>query len=144
MVSKIKIVDLAVQSFNIDKVEDFDIALLTTTMGQSDLIFEIARKLKDKGITVILGGPHATLAYDFDKRIVEIADSVIIGAGEKALPQAIIDYQNHQLKPKYYMPVTSLDGIPFSRLDLLDSSKYYSSTVMIATRNFRTNVNIAL
>lgn len=94
MVAKIKIIDLAVQTFNTLAV-DADIALFTTTMGQSDLIFDIAKKLKSQGVTIIIGGPHATLAYNFDKRIAEIADSVILGAGEKALLQAITDYMNN-------------------------------------------------
>lgn len=133
IVSNIQIVDLAVQKLDVDAVKA-NIALLTTTMGQSDLIFDIARELKKKGVTIILGGAHATLGYSFDKRISEIADTVIIGAGEKALPQAIDDFKENRLQSRYYMPVTTLEGIPFSRLDLLDSKKYYSRTVMIGTR----------
>lgn len=134
LVGKIQIVDLAVQTLNIDNV-DAKIAMLTTTMGQSDQIFDIAQKLKSRGVTIILGGPHATLAYNFDHRIKEIADSVILGNGEISLPTAIRDFKSGKLQSFYNIPITSLDGIPFSRLDLLDHSKYYSSTVIIGTRN---------
>jgi radical SAM superfamily enzyme YgiQ (UPF0313 family) len=130
---RIKIYDLAVESIDLGAPTP-NVALFTTTMPQSDHIFEIAITLKGKGAKVILGGPHATLAYDLDSRIKEIFDSVIIGEGEKALPMALQDCLNGNLQPVYSSPVSSLEGLPFSRLDLLNRSKYYSSTVMIGTR----------
>jgi radical SAM superfamily enzyme YgiQ (UPF0313 family) len=81
-----------------------------------------------------MGGPYATLAYHFDPRIKEIADCVVLGEAEKALPLALEDYGNGRLQPTYSIPVNSLEGVPFSRLDLLDNTKYHSSTVMIGTR----------
>ena len=129
----IKIYDLAVQPFVLSEPLP-DIALLTTTMPQSDHIFMIARSLKAAGVTVFLGGPHVTLSYDLDPRIKEIADCVILGEAEEALPRALQDLKQGRLQPLYSMPVDSLDGIPFSRLDLLDRTKYFSSTAIIGTR----------
>lgn len=129
----ITIYDLAVRPFDFSTRLP-DLALLTTTMPQSDHIFEIARHYKAKGVTTILGGPHATIAYDYDHRIKQIFDSVVIGAGEKALPLALKDFEPGHLKPLYQLPVDTLDGIPYSRLDLLDRKRYISSTAMIATR----------
>jgi radical SAM superfamily enzyme YgiQ (UPF0313 family) len=129
----IKIYDLAVEPFDFDASIP-DLALFTSTMAQFDHICKIAEFLKSKGAKIIIGGPHATLAYDFDPRIREIADSVVLGDGEKALPQALKDYIGGKLKPVYSMPVDSLSGIPFSRLDLLDHRKYFSSTAVIGTR----------
>ena len=129
----IKICDLAVEPLKLSEPLP-DIALLTTTMPQSDHIFEIAKQLKARGVKVLMGGPHVTLAYELDPRIKELADSVVLGEGEKALPRALEDYREGRLRPLYSMPVDSLEGIPFSRLDLLDSRKYYSSTAVIGTR----------
>ena len=132
----IRIYDLAVEPF------DFygpipDVAMFTTTMAQSDHIFRIARFLKLHGSLIILGGPHATLAYGRDPRIQEIADTVILGEAEKALPQSLRDLikgGRDALKPLYHTPVNSLSGMPFARLDLLDSRRYYSVTCLIGTR----------
>jgi radical SAM superfamily enzyme YgiQ (UPF0313 family) len=129
----IKIYDLAVEEFNFQAPMP-DIAMFTTTMAQSDHVFSIARCLKAKGSKIFLGGSYATLAYHFDPRIKEIADCVVLGEGEKALPLALEDYMNGRLQPMYSIPVNSLEGVPFSRLDLLDSRKYYSSTAVIGTR----------
>ena len=129
----IKIYDLAVEEFDFEAPAP-DIAMFTTTMAQSDHVFPIARYLKAKGSKIFLGGPYATLAYHFDPRIKEIADCVVLGEGEKALPLALEDYMNGRLQPTYSIPVNSLEGVPISRLDLLDSKKYYSSTAVVGTR----------
>jgi radical SAM superfamily enzyme YgiQ (UPF0313 family) len=135
---KIKIYDLAVQPFDYAAPLP-DIALLTTTMPQSDHIFHIAAHYKTKGVTSILGGPHATLAYHHDPRIKQLFDAVVLGAGENALPLALQDYENGNLQPVYSVPVTSLDGLPFSRLDLLERRKYLSSTAIVGTRGCPNN-----
>lgn len=132
-VKNIKIYDLAVEPFDYQAPMP-DIALITTTMAQSDHVFDIAKFLKGNGTKIIMGGPHVTLAYDLDPRIKEIADSVVLGEGEKALPQALEDYKNGKLQSTYYIPVDSLEGIPFSRLDLLDHTKYFTTTAIFGTR----------
>lgn len=132
-VDQIKIYDLAVEPFDVDAPIP-DVALITTTMAQSDQVFGIAEHIKNKGAKIIMGGPHATLAYDFDPRIKKIADCVVLGEGENALPQALKDYQSGKLQSVYSMPVDSLVGIPFSRLDLLDHSKYFTTTAIFGTR----------
>jgi len=130
---KIKIYDLAVETFDF-KATIPDLALITSTMAQFDHVSKIAEYLKDNGAGIIMGGPHATLAYDFDPRIKKIADSVVLGEGERALPQALEDFMNGELKSVYSMPIDSLAGVPFSRLDLLDNRKYYSTTSVFGTR----------
>jgi radical SAM superfamily enzyme YgiQ (UPF0313 family) len=130
---KIKIIDLAVQSFDFSAPMP-DLALFTTTMAQADQVFEFAGHLKNRGVKTILGGPYASLAHNFDPRISEIFDTVVVGEGEKALPQILQDFKKGQLKPTYAMPISSLDGVPFSRLDLLDHRKYMSTTALIGTR----------
>lgn len=130
---QIKVFDLAVDTLDLNNPAP-DVALFTTTMAQSDQIFEIASAYKARGITTILGGPYATLAGDFDPRISMIFDAVVLGDGEKALPQALEDLRAGALKPSYRQPIDTLAGVPFSRLDLLDHSRYYSSTAVFGTR----------
>ena len=130
---RIKIYDLAVEPFD-QNAPIPDVALFTSTMAQFDQVFEIAKFMKEQSAKIIFGGPYATLAYDFDPRIKEISDCVVLGEGEKALPRALEDCARGKLQATYSIPIHSLEGIPFSRLDLLDPGKYYSSTVVIGTR----------
>ena len=129
----IKIFDLAIQSIDLSAPLP-DLALFTTTMPQANQIFELAECLKNLGVKTILGGPYATLAYNFDPRIRKIFDSVVLGEGEKALPQAIEDLHRGRLKSTYMVPLENLEGVPFSRLDLLDHRKYMSTSAIIGTR----------
>lgn len=129
----IKIYDLGLEKFDFQAPAP-DIAMFTTTMAQSDYVFSIAKYLKGKGSKIFLGGPYVTLAYGFDPRIRTLADCVVLGEGERALPKALKDFKAGKLSPLYSMPVNSLEGIPFSRLDLLDSRRYYSSNAVIGTR----------
>ena len=130
---QIKIVDLAVEPFDLYAPIP-DITMFTSTMAQFDHLYEIANHLKAKGATIFWGGPYATLAYDFDSRIKEVADCVVLGEGEKALPKALEDYKNGCLQPTYSIPINSLEKVPFSRLDLLDQRRYFSTTAVIGTR----------
>ncbi len=130
---QIKVFDLAVETLDLRNPAP-DVALFTTTMAQSDQIFEVARTCKDRGIATILGGPYATLASDYDPRIAKLFDSVVLGDGEKALPLALEDFREGKLKSSYRLPIDSLAGLPFSRLDLLANKQYYSATAVIGTR----------
>ena len=132
------ICDLGVAPFDF-KAPTPEVAMFTTTMAQFDQVYAIAKVLKERGSCIIFGGPHATLAYDFDPRIKEIADCVVLGEGERAVPAALTDYMNGSLQRTYSMPVDSLAGVPFSRLDLLDSRKYSSTTAVIGTRGCANN-----
>ena len=134
----IRIADLAVEELDLNAPLP-DVVLLTSTMAQFDQIYDVALFYKRKGATIFLGGPYASLAYDFDDRIQDIADCVVIGEAERALPQALEDLSAGRLQSTYHMPVESLAGIPFSRLDLLDHRKYYYVTTMIGTRGCANN-----
>ena len=135
---KVTICDLGVEAFD-SHAPTPEVAMFTTTMAQFDQVYAIAKQLKERGCCIIFGGPYATLAYDVDPRIKEIADSVVLGEGERAVPAALTDYLEGKLQRAYVMPVDSLAGIPFSRLDLLDHRKYYSTTVVIGTRGCANN-----
>jgi radical SAM superfamily enzyme YgiQ (UPF0313 family) len=132
------ICDLGVGSFDVNAPTP-DVAMFTTTMAQFEQVYAIARVLKERGSCIIFGGPYATLAYELDPRIQEIADCVVLGEGEQAIPAALTDYLAGNLQPTYSMPVDSLEGVPFSRLDLLDNRNYYSTTAVIGTRGCTNN-----
>jgi radical SAM superfamily enzyme YgiQ (UPF0313 family) len=134
----IRIVDLAVEDLDTSRPVP-DVILLTSTMAQFTQILNVANFYKGKGATIILGGPYASLAYENDHRIRDVADCVVFGEAEHALPKALTDLSAGRLQPTYSIPVDSLAGIPFSRLDLLDHRKYYYATTLIGTRGCANN-----
>ena len=107
----IRIIDLAVEEID-RQAPAPDIALLTSTMAQFTQVYEIAKYYKKKGTTVILGGPYASLAYDFDDRIKDVADCVVFGEGEKALPQALRDFSVWTVAPCVFNARRFIGGDP--------------------------------
>ena len=60
--------------------------------------YEISGRFRDKGITVIMGGPHVTLVSDEAEMH---ADSIFIGESENTLPQFFIDFGRGEIKKRY-------------------------------------------
>jgi radical SAM superfamily enzyme YgiQ (UPF0313 family) len=52
--------------------------------------FEIARKFKNKGKTVVLGGPYVTV---FPDRCQEYADAIVVGEAEYSWPALVEDFK---------------------------------------------------
>lgn len=76
-------------------------ALVAVTSYTSNCFeaYRIAKKFKDKGATVIMGGPHVTYLAD---EALEFCDSVVIGEAQGVWPELLKDYENGKLKKTYF------------------------------------------
>lgn len=93
--------------------------------------YEIARKFKKKGKTVVLGGLHVTFMPDEAR---EHADALLIGESEGIWEQLLDDYQRGQLQPRYQRsePVDVATLKPFPT-HLIDKAWYGNTwTVMVS------------
>lgn len=78
---------------------------------------EIAREFKKRGKTVVMGGYMASMAVD---EALKTADSVVIGDAEISYPLMLSDFERTgRLEPRYLHPITSLDGLPLPRYEIL-------------------------
>jgi len=105
---------------NYEKLEfkkNIDIVGITCLTMSALRAYKIADKFRSAGVTVILGGNHASALPDEAK---QHADSVVIGEAEESWPQLLKDFENKQLKPFYksnkYIPP---ERIPEPRRDLI-------------------------
>ncbi|PLV60339.1 radical SAM protein [Thermotoga sp. KOL6] len=87
---KVELIDMNVEkllwkTFNF---REYDVIGISTDTVRFPIAKEIAKRAKSQGVTVIIGGPHATA---FHKEILreEICDYVILGEGEKTLPSLL-------------------------------------------------------
>lgn len=80
---------------------------------------DIAKKFKEKGKTVVMGGYMASLMPIEAKKY---CDSVIIGDGEISFPLMINDYKDGNLKEFYDYPLKEL-SYPVPRYELLTAKK---------------------
>ena len=111
---------------------DADLVGLTVITGTAMRAYELADHFRQRGIAVVLGGPHITLIPDDAQ---PHADAVVTGYAEDSWPQLLRDFVNGQLKPRYDQSTDfDLADRPFPLRELLPGHHYLTSNVFEATR----------
>jgi radical SAM superfamily enzyme YgiQ (UPF0313 family) len=77
---------------------DSDIVAVTSITPSIPRAYEIADKLKKRGITTVLGGAHASALPD---EALEHFDSVVIGEGEGPWKRLLEDFERGNIQRKY-------------------------------------------
>lgn len=117
---------------------DADLIGISFISPFADYTLGIARKFKEKGKTVVLGGPYVTV---FPDRCQEYADAIVVGEAEYAWPALVEDFKKGKnfLKIRYeeddYRPAgTNCElKLPVPRFDLIKNDVVFSQNI-IATR----------
>ena len=111
---------------------DADLVGLTVITGTAMRAYELADHFRQRGIAVVLGGPHITLIPDDAQ---PHADAIVTGYAEDSWPQLLRDFANGQLRPRYDQSTDfDLASRPFPLRELLPSHHYLTSNVFEATR----------
>ncbi len=106
----------------VDFAADVDAVALTLRTVTSLRGYEIARRFRDRGVPVLMGGPHATFHAE---EMARHADAVCIGEAEGVFPEMLADAAAGRLRKVYRRETpASLANMPAPRWDLLDPSKY--------------------
>jgi len=93
---------------------------ITTWTLNSLRSFELARNYRDRGVKVVMGGPHC---YFYTDEAMQHADAVVVGEGELVIDEIINDLGRGRLKPVYRAEkLHDLKGLPFPRRDLIGSA----------------------
>lgn len=94
----------------IDFDEKYDIVNINFTTSTAKRAYDIADRFREKGITVVLSGLHASALPDEAKLH---ADSILIGRGELNWLRLLEDFENNKLKPVYgHIPYTKNTKLP--------------------------------
>ena len=102
--------------------EDCDLVALSFMSHQASRAYQIARGFRSRGIPVVMGGFHATLAQE---ECQEYADALVWGEAEGAWPRLLADFQAGRLKPVYKSDkLSDLKNLPVPRYDLLNLKRY--------------------
>ena len=110
------------QLADIDFNARVDLIAITTWTINSLRAYEIADRFRQRGVTVIMGGPHT---YFYAEESAEHCDAVGIGEGEEIWPAMLDEFAKGGLKKLYRAaPLRNLNGIPVPRWDLVDTSRY--------------------
>jgi len=116
----------------IDFEEDADLVGVTGMVMHASRAYQIAQKFRQRGIPVVMGGPHASSCPVEAK---EHVDAVVIGEAENVWKGLIEDLKNGCLKPFYKAGAyCSMKGMPRPRLDLLRKEAYMTVNCIQTTR----------
>jgi radical SAM superfamily enzyme YgiQ (UPF0313 family) len=102
--------------------EDCDLVGLTCMSHQAPRAYQLAAGFRRRGIPVVMGGFHATLAPD---ECGEHADALVLGEAEETWPRLLRDFQAGRLQSRYQAErLSDLKNLPVPRYDLLDLQRY--------------------
>ena len=117
---------------DIDYDERIDLAGISLLTPNALRAYEIAREYRERGVPVVLGGPHATACPEEG---LEHADSVVTGEAEDTWPHLLEDFSNGTLQRIYKSSNNSdLSKMPLPRRDLVDKRRYVTINTVQATR----------
>jgi radical SAM superfamily enzyme YgiQ (UPF0313 family) len=125
-VSYHEIADLKEQN---DLPDEFDLVAISTFTAQLKEAYEVADRLRAKGIAVVMGGITVSSLAEEAK---EHCTSVVVGEGEALWPEVLEDLERADLKPFYVQSPRGqydLREAPMPRFSLLDPEKYNRITV---------------
>lgn len=108
--------------------DGFDLVAISSYSAQIDEAYELARRLRDQGTPVVMGGPHVTALPD---DALQFCDAVVIGEGEPCWPEVLRDAERNAIKRRYGSRHSDYDmaASPVPAFELLDIRKYNRLTV---------------
>jgi radical SAM superfamily enzyme YgiQ (UPF0313 family) len=129
--TEVRILDEGVDEIDADRLEA-DLVGISAITGTAPRAYEIARRLRRRGLPVVLGGVHPTLMPEEAGRH---ADSVVVGYAEESWPALIRDFAGGRMARRYdQSPNLSLRDLPFPRRDLYETSRVNVAHTLEATR----------
>jgi radical SAM superfamily enzyme YgiQ (UPF0313 family) len=127
---------------DIDLNLDADLIGMTVITGTAPRAYELARHFRQRGISVVLGGPHVTLVPDDAQ---PHADSIVVGYAEEEWPRLLRDFVAGDLQHRYTQsPQLDLAGFPLPDRTVLPRSRYITADVFEATRGCTHNCSFCV
>jgi len=114
---------------------DADVIGMTVITGTAKRAYELAAGFRNRGIPVVLGGPHVTL---LPQEAQQHADAIVVGYAEDTWPELLRDLAAGNLHREYRQAKDfTLDRpeLPFARRELLNARDFVTQAVFEATRS---------
>ena len=129
-------VDCALYDDRIEAVpfdEPTDLAAITVETYTARRAYEIAAEYRQRGVPVVMGGFHATLAPE---ECLGHADAICVGDAESVWSEMVEDARRGQLRRVYRAPPTGRpqEGGVLPRRDLFDGKGYLPISLMQYSR----------
>lgn len=129
--AEVRITDEGVDEIDLERM-DADLVGITAITGTAPRAYEIAARLRQRGIPVVLGGVHPTL---MPEEAMQHADSTVVGYAEESWPQLLRDFVTGRMAHRYdQSPKLRLDNLPFPRRQLYNTGLVNVAHTIEATR----------
>ena len=116
----VTLIDEQLQDFSYDT--NPDLVAITTWTVHSLRAYDIAAEFRNRGIPVIMGGPHI---WFHPEEAAEHCDAIGIGEGEPIWTQMLEDAAGGRLQKVYRAPqMASIAGLPTPKWEKLDLKRY--------------------
>lgn len=127
---KVRVVDEALEDVDLDMSPD--LIGLTATTAQAPRAYELADHFRRRGITVVIGGMHASA---LPAEALRHCDAVVVGEAEGLWPRLLNDLKHRRLQ-RIYRHETPPDPalIPAARRDLVNLGAYVAGNTVQASR----------
>jgi radical SAM superfamily enzyme YgiQ (UPF0313 family) len=126
---RLRHIDEAVTPIDFDA--QVDLVAITFHTPSAPHAYDIAARFKQRGVTVVLGGPHVTL---MPEEAQAHADVIFIGEAERHWPRFLAEFEAKKYGKRYCcVEPPALDHVPTSRHDLL-YRRDHTAGALFATR----------
>jgi radical SAM superfamily enzyme YgiQ (UPF0313 family) len=117
----IRIVDETLNE-KVDYDSEWDLIGLSMMTTQVSRGYKIADRFREKGVTVVAGGYHASILPD---EALLHCDAVCVGEGEKVWAQMLLDAENGTLRQKYSAEtLIDLKDVPWPKRSLVRDKQF--------------------
>ena len=116
----IRLYDENIEEINYN--DDADLIAVSFFTPQANYAYEVAKKFKAKGKTVIGGGMHPSL---MPEEAMQYFDAICIGEVEGVWLDILDDFQKGKLKKTYQKEVANLDTIPLPERNIFTGRDHY-------------------
>jgi len=128
-------IDVAITDENVESIdfeEESDLVGLTGMTIHASRAYAIARSFRERGVPVVMGGPHASALPEEAK---EHVDAVVIGEAEDVWSEVLADAACGSLKPFYRADgYCSMDHARPPRRELLKQGAYMTANCLQTSR----------
>lgn len=126
----IVIMDEAVEPLDYDLIQKADIVGMTGMIVQRERMRAIARRIKELGKFLVIGGPWITVQ---ERDLQGYADVIFVGEADVTWPQFLKDWENGCHLPRYEQTArTDMTQLPAQRLDLLKLEHYLQGSIQMS------------
>ena len=108
--------------------DGFDLVAVSSYSAQIDEAYELGDILRERGMPVVIGGPHVTA---LPEEAALHCDAVVVGEGEPSWPQVLANAEQGKLQSVYGSSDEQFDlaDAPMPAFELLDIENYNRLTV---------------